>query len=133
MNREKQVVLVTGSSGLIGSAFIEQAAERFRIVGFDREGSPHPPAKAECVCVDLTSDESVAAGFARTRYGYGERIARWPARPGGPSTLSGSLGAWRTAAAPDRDDVLDLRRRETETAPLAHEGQHFDGVVSVAR
>jgi len=75
MEREKDVVLVTGSSGFIGRAFIERAADRYRVVGFDREGSPHPPAKAECVCVDLTSDASVAAGFGRLRYGYGERIA----------------------------------------------------------
>ncbi|MGH3114738.1 MAG: NAD-dependent epimerase/dehydratase family protein, partial [Gaiellaceae bacterium] len=30
---------------------------------------------AECVCVDVTSEESVRAGFDRVRYAYGDRIA----------------------------------------------------------
>ena len=75
MSPRKEVVLVTGSSGLIGSAVIRSLADGFTLVGFDREGDPHPPPLAECVCVDLTSDESVEAGFARMRYGYGEQIA----------------------------------------------------------
>ena len=69
------VVVVTGSSGLIGRAVVRRLAPRFRVVGFDREGWPHPPREAECVCVDLTSEASVTAGFERVRYGYGERIA----------------------------------------------------------
>lgn len=75
MTMHKNVVIVTGSSGLIGSAVINCLAEHFRIVGFDREGPPHPPPAAECVCVDLTSDESVQRGLERVRQGYGERIA----------------------------------------------------------
>lgn len=69
------VVVVTGSSGLIGRAVVRRLAPRFRVVGFDREGWPHPPPEAECVCVDLTSDESVRAGFERVRYAYGARLA----------------------------------------------------------
>lgn len=69
------VVLVTGSSGLIGSAVINCLAQTMRVVGFDRDGSPHPPPLAECVCVDLASDESVTAGLERLRVGYGDRIA----------------------------------------------------------
>src|SRR6266536_3492771 len=77
VNRDcsKPVVLVTGSSGLIGSAACKRFAEQFQVVGFDREGWPHPPPEAECVCVDLTSDESVQHGLARVRYAYGERIS----------------------------------------------------------
>jgi nucleoside-diphosphate-sugar epimerase len=71
----KEVVIVTGSSGFIGSAVIEKFAERFRLVGFDREISPHPPPAAECVCIDLTSDASVEAAFRRVRIAYGARIA----------------------------------------------------------
>lgn len=69
------VVVVTGSSGLIGRAVVSRLAPRFRVVGFDREGWPHPPREAECVCVDLTSDASVRAGFERVRYAYGGRLA----------------------------------------------------------
>ncbi|MEX2551814.1 MAG: NAD(P)-dependent oxidoreductase [Actinomycetota bacterium] len=73
--RPSQVVLVTGSSGLIGSALVRRLAETYRIVGFDRKGDPHPPKEAECVCLDVTSDESVEAGLARVRYAYGNDIA----------------------------------------------------------
>src|SRR5947209_19833078 len=71
----RETIIVTGSSGLIGSAVIKRFAERFRVVGFDREGPPHPPPAAECVCVDLTAEESVQQALQRVRYGYGERIA----------------------------------------------------------
>jgi nucleoside-diphosphate-sugar epimerase/uncharacterized membrane protein len=67
--------VVTGSSGLIGAASVRRLAHRFRVVGFDREGDPNPPIEAECVCVDVASDESVQAGLARVRYAYGEHIA----------------------------------------------------------
>ena len=70
-----ETVIVTGSSGLIGSEVVHRLADRFRIVGFDRSGPPHPPPAAECVCVDLTSDDSVADGLRRVRTGYGDRIA----------------------------------------------------------
>jgi nucleoside-diphosphate-sugar epimerase len=75
MNPHNDVIVVTGSSGLIGSAVINRLASHFRIVGFDREGAPHPPPAAECVCVDLTSETSVQHGLDRVRLEYGERIA----------------------------------------------------------
>ena len=68
-------VVVTGSSGFIGSALVAKLAEHFRVVGFDREIPPQPPAVAECVCIDLTSDDSVAAALERLRTAYGDRIA----------------------------------------------------------
>jgi nucleoside-diphosphate-sugar epimerase len=67
-------IIITGSSGLIGSAVVNRLAELFRVVGFDQAGPPHPPPAAECVCVDVTSDESVRAGLERVRVGYGDRI-----------------------------------------------------------
>lgn len=72
----KDVVLVTGSSGLIVSAAIRRLADGYRMIGFDREGgSRHPPPMAECVCIDLTEQESLALGMERVRYGYGGRVA----------------------------------------------------------
>jgi nucleoside-diphosphate-sugar epimerase len=75
MKAAKPVVLITGSSGFLGSAVIKKLAGQFDLVGLDRESSPHPPAAAECVCVDLTSDASIEAGMERIRLAHGDRIA----------------------------------------------------------
>ncbi|HJT70828.1 MAG TPA: NAD(P)-dependent oxidoreductase [Terriglobales bacterium] len=72
---QNDIVIITGSSGLIGNPTVKRLASHCRVVGFDRRGSPHPRPEAECVCVDVTDDESVRAGFARVRYAYGPRIA----------------------------------------------------------
>lgn len=73
--RTAGTVIVTGSSGYIGSALVKRLARRFQVVGFDRDMPPHPPAEAECVCIDLTDDASVKAAFDRVRVGYGKQIA----------------------------------------------------------
>jgi len=74
-NSRKEVIIVTGSSGMIGSKLIHKMAAQYRLTGFDLAGFPYPPAEAECICVDLTSDESVEFAFKRIRYEYGNRIA----------------------------------------------------------
>lgn len=71
----RDVVILTGSSGLIGSALARRLADRYTIVGLDRESRPHPPVVAECVCMDITSDESLDLAFQRLRYAYGDKIA----------------------------------------------------------
>lgn len=71
----KDVVIITGSAGMLGSAQVARLGPVYRVVGFDRSGSTPAPTRAECVCVDVTSDESVEAGFRRVRYAYGDRIA----------------------------------------------------------
>ena len=40
-------IIVTGSSGRIGSAFIDRIGDRFVEMGLDREGPPHPPPNTE--------------------------------------------------------------------------------------
>ena len=49
---ERDVILVTGSSGFIGSALINKLAGRYRLVGFDRVAVRQPPPAAECVCIE---------------------------------------------------------------------------------
>ncbi|CAM4021963.1 NAD-dependent epimerase/dehydratase family protein [Gillisia hiemivivida] len=71
----KEVVIVTGSSGMIGSALIHKLSEKYHVVGFDQDGYPFPPVEAECVCVDLTSDSRMDFAFKRIRYAYGNKIA----------------------------------------------------------
>lgn len=75
MDPAKGPVLVTGSSGLIGSALIRGMGGRYSAIGFDREGPPYPPASADCVFVDLTSDESVQNAFTQVRVAHGRKLA----------------------------------------------------------
>jgi nucleoside-diphosphate-sugar epimerase len=75
LTTSQDVIVVTGSSGLIGSALVERLAARYHVVGFDREGPPHPPPVAECVEVDVTSEESLQHGLDHVRERHGERIA----------------------------------------------------------
>ncbi|HEX2033208.1 MAG TPA: NAD(P)-dependent oxidoreductase [Chloroflexota bacterium] len=75
MPAPQETVLVTGSSGLIGTAVSERLARRFDVVGFDL-AEPHGPHPAAAfVKIDLTSDESVAGALDRLRQGHGERLA----------------------------------------------------------
>ncbi|MEO5571620.1 MAG: NAD-dependent epimerase/dehydratase family protein, partial [Bacteroidia bacterium] len=70
----KEIIIVTGSSGLIGSALIHKIAPLYRLAGLDNAGYPYPPAEAECICLDITSDASVKFAFDRIRYEYGGKI-----------------------------------------------------------
>lgn len=71
----RPIVIVTGSSGYLGSAMVKKLAADYRVIGFDRDVAPHPPAEAECICVDVTDQASVDAGFRRVRTAYGDKIA----------------------------------------------------------
>ena len=75
MPSQKPVVIVTGSSGLIGCALCKELASDYQVVGFDRDGYPYPPVEAECICVDFSTDASGQRAFERVRYAYGDRIA----------------------------------------------------------
>ncbi len=75
MTGASQTVIITGSTGFIGSALVHKLSSRFGLVGFDRIASHAPPPQAECVCIDLTSEEGVKGAFERVRIAYGPRIA----------------------------------------------------------
>lgn len=72
---DQPIVVVTGSSGLVGSALVRRLAARCDVVGFDRDGQPKSPPQVDNVCVDLTDAESVRLGFARVAHAHGDRIA----------------------------------------------------------
>lgn len=75
MAPKKEVVVITGVNGLLGTRIQEALRDRYAIIGFDKEMDSEPPAEIECVRVDLTSDESVSHGMDRVFNGYGNRIA----------------------------------------------------------
>jgi len=75
-NRSGQpVVVVTGSSGLIGTRLIDKLRQDYQLVGFDRDGQPQPPREVECICVDVSDRASVTLGLERVAYAYGRRLA----------------------------------------------------------
>jgi nucleoside-diphosphate-sugar epimerase/osmotically-inducible protein OsmY len=74
MKTPKETVLVTGSSGLIGSAVIQRLARRYNMVGFDVM-PPKPPSPVDFMKVDLTADASVTGSLEQVRQRHGDRIA----------------------------------------------------------
>ena len=75
MTECKDTIIVTGSAGFIGSALIKKFASRFALVGFDRMTTHQPHPMVDCIYIDLTSEDSIAAGLRRVRTTYGRRIA----------------------------------------------------------
>lgn len=75
MAADRETVVITGSSGLIGAALADRLDRGYDVVGFDRPGAPHPPAHIECVDLDVTSDESVRDGLRQVRERHGDRLA----------------------------------------------------------
>jgi nucleoside-diphosphate-sugar epimerase len=72
---EKEVVIVTGSCGRIGSNVVRQLGSEYRIVGFELLKAIYASANEELVPVDLSSDESVHQAFMHIKNVYGTRIA----------------------------------------------------------
>jgi nucleoside-diphosphate-sugar epimerase len=75
LRNKKEVIVISGSSGLIGTALIHKIASQYRVIGLDKMSHSCPPIEAECVCVDITSDENMAFAAKRIRYEYGNKIA----------------------------------------------------------
>ncbi|MBS0615900.1 MAG: NAD(P)-dependent oxidoreductase [Verrucomicrobia bacterium] len=71
----KDVIIVTGSCGRIGSAVVKRLGQNFRVVGFELLKAIYASASEELVPVDLGSDESVHQAFMHIRHFYGNRIA----------------------------------------------------------
>ncbi len=71
---ENGVVIVTGSSGRIGSAVVKRLGDQYRIVGFELLKALYASANEELVPVDISSDESVVQAFNHIRHFYGDHI-----------------------------------------------------------
>lgn len=72
---KKEVVVVTGSCGRIGSSVVRKLDPDFQIIGFELLKALYAAADEELVPVDLTSDESVRQAFLHIKSTYGTRIA----------------------------------------------------------
>jgi nucleoside-diphosphate-sugar epimerase len=70
----KSIVLVTGSTGLIGSKIIEAFASDYRVVGLDVKRPKEQVAGAEWIECDVTQDESVLRSLATVRERYSDSL-----------------------------------------------------------
>jgi nucleoside-diphosphate-sugar epimerase len=71
----KPVVLVTGSSGLIGTRIIERLSADYQCVGLDKVGNPRANIKSENICFDITDPLSIDRALERVKFAYGNEIA----------------------------------------------------------
>jgi len=67
--KEKPIVLITGSSGNIGTALTTSLKKDYRIIGFDRE------KESADIVMDLTSESSINQAFQTFKKRYGKKIA----------------------------------------------------------
>lgn len=71
----KEVIIVTGSCGRIGSQVVKRLGENYPIVGFELLKAIYASQAEELVPVDISSDESVHQAFTHIRHFYGNKIA----------------------------------------------------------
>lgn len=71
----RPVLLITGSSGLIGTRLAKAFEAEFRIVGLDVKPPETKGSGANFISCDLTKEQSVTDAMAEVRRRYGERLA----------------------------------------------------------
>jgi nucleoside-diphosphate-sugar epimerase len=71
----KELILVTGSCGRIGTQIVHALGQRYSIVGFELKNAIYASDAEELVPIDLSSDVSVHQAFQHIRQFYGSRIA----------------------------------------------------------
>lgn len=71
---DKEIIIVTGSSGRIGTQVVKKLGEKYSIVGFELLKAIYASEKEELVPVDLGSDESVFQAFTHIKHFYGNKI-----------------------------------------------------------
>jgi len=71
----KPIILVTGSSGLIGTKCVEALANGYMVVGIDLKRPEKISAGTDFIECDLTKDESVAQTLNTLQDRYGDRLA----------------------------------------------------------
>jgi len=70
----KNVILVTGCSGRLGTRALERFGQQYTVVGFDIVEPKVKYPNCEYMYMDLSSDESVQKGFNQVREKYGNHI-----------------------------------------------------------
>ena len=74
-NINKPTVIITGSSGLLGTAIGKRLQDRYQVVGLDVKASTEPLKKVEFVGFDITDPGSISTALERISYLYGNKVA----------------------------------------------------------
>lgn len=74
-DHKKPAVIITGSSGLIGTSICRELADRYAIVGLDIKKFDEPVRDVEWIECDFTSDESITNALRATAERLGSGIA----------------------------------------------------------
>jgi len=72
---ERELVIVIGTTGRIGSELAVRLAERYRVVAFDRRPEESAPAVEVAYRVDVTEDASLRQAVSEVRDRFGARVA----------------------------------------------------------
>ncbi len=121
-----EVVLITGSSGHIGSAVIERLAGHYTLVGLDRPGPPKPDDPAHCIPFDITSEESVEQALQQVREKFGSRmasvihLAAFYSFKGDPNPLYETVNVAGTARLLRHLQSLDVEQFVFSSSMLVH-------------
>src|SRR2546426_359043 len=75
MESARELVIVTGSTGFIGTAIVRSLSSRYRVVGMDRKRPDEFPSGSEFIECDLTDDGSVRSALAEIRGKFGKQLA----------------------------------------------------------
>lgn len=72
---KKEVIIVTGSCGRIGTQVVKRLGKKYTILGFELLKAIYASESEELIPVDLSSDESVYQAFTHIKNFYGTKIA----------------------------------------------------------
>ncbi len=70
----KEIILVTGSCGRIGTSVIEKLKEKYFVIGLELPNAIHGSCSQEVIPIDLASDESVHGALEAIRETHGNQI-----------------------------------------------------------
>jgi nucleoside-diphosphate-sugar epimerase len=71
----RELIAITGSSGLIGAATARRLGQRYDVIGLDAHAPRHLGSLLEHIHLDLTKDDSVETALNYLRAKHGNRIA----------------------------------------------------------
>ena len=71
----RELILVTGGTGLIGKAVVDRLARNYGVLSLDREPASNDPDPLKSYKMDLASEEDVHSVIARIKSDFGSRIA----------------------------------------------------------